>query len=62
MQQYILSRRAGKTYIAKVVRWAKRLDADVVTIHHDLSVTLECKDGCICNHYKPTPQELERRN
>jgi hypothetical protein len=48
-----------KSYIIQVSRWAKRLEADDMTIHEDKTVTLECADGCICNHYKPTPQELK---
>lgn len=49
-----------KSYIIQVSRWAKRLEADDMTIHEDETVTLECADGCICNHYKPTPQELAK--
>lgn len=60
MKQIILGR-ASREYIIKVAEWAKKIEADEMTIHHDLSVTLENRDGCICNHYKPTPQELRRK-
>lgn len=39
-------------------KWARRLEADEMTIHKDGSVTLMCKYGCICEDYKPTRSEL----
>lgn len=60
MKQFVLGR-ASKEYIIKVAEWAKRLEVEEMTIHRDLSVTLGCRDGNICNHYKPSPQELRRR-
>lgn len=41
-------------------KWARRLDADEMTIHKDGSITLMCADGCICKNYKPTRKEFYR--
>lgn len=49
-----------KRYKEQVRKWAKRLEADEVTIHCDRSVTLMCEDGCICYRYNPQPCELQK--
>lgn len=42
-------------------KWAKRLDAEEMTIHKDGTVTLMCADGCICESYRPTFKELYKK-
>ena len=61
MEMIDLRKRATTEYKVKVWNWAKRLDAEEITIHEDWSVTLSCKDGYICYHYKPTTQELNHK-
>ena len=39
-------------------KWARRLEADEMTIHSDGSITLMCTDGYICERYRPTAKEL----
>lgn len=43
-------------------KWAKRLEAEEMTIHKDGSVSLYCKYGCICENYMPTREELYKIN
>jgi len=52
--------RHSKQYIASIRTWGRFLLATEGTIWTDGTVTLMCKDGAICNHYRPTPQELRR--
>lgn len=54
--------RNNKSYAIQVYYWAKRLGADECTIHTDNSVTLDCKDGNICDHFKPTASELSHKS
>ena len=42
-------------------RWARRLEADEMVIHKDGTVSLTCKDGIICENYRPSAKELYRR-
>lgn len=42
-------------------KWAKRLEAEEMTIHKDGSVTLMCEEGCICERYTPTAKELYKQ-
>lgn len=51
----------SKEYIIAVGEWGKRLLAQDCTIWRDGTVTLMCRDGYICDHYRPTPQELRRK-
>lgn len=53
--------RASVTYIAKINAYGKRLGATEIIIHSDMSVTMSCPDGGICERYKPSTKELERR-
>ena len=39
-------------------KWARRLEAEEMTIHKDGTVTLMCKYGCICENYRPAAKEL----
>lgn len=39
-------------------KWARRLDADEMTIHANGSISLYCKDDCICENYFPAAKEL----
>lgn len=38
--------------------WATKLEADTMFINDDNTVSLYCKDGCICENYAPTIKEL----
>ena len=51
----------NRVYIIAVQAWGRRLEADECTIWPDGTVTLECKYGNICDHYRPTPQELRKK-
>lgn len=51
-------RRVHKDQRIKIYYWAKRLDAEECIIHTDGTVSLYCKDGCICEHYRPSEREL----
>ena len=52
----------NRAYIISVQAWGRRLEANECTIWSDGTVTLMHKDGAICNHYRPTPQELRRHS
>ena len=41
-------------------KWARFLLADEMIIHHNGTVTLMCKYGCICDNYMPTADELRK--
>ena len=41
-----------------IEKWAKRLEAEEMTIHKNGSITLMCKYGYICERYTPTYKEL----
>lgn len=58
MTTYNFCRRMDVSTKIALDRWARRLDADEMTIHKDGSVTLMCTDGCICENYTPTRNEL----
>lgn len=58
MKTYNFCRRMDVSTKIALDRWARRLDADEMTIHKDGSVTLMCTDGCICENYTPTRNEL----
>ena len=60
MKTYNFCRRMDVSTKIALDRWARRLDADEMTIHKDGSVTLMCADGYICENYKPTRKELYR--
>ena len=55
---YNFCRKISVDYKIQLQRWAKRLEADEMTIHSDGTITLMCKDGCICENYKPSLKEL----
>ena len=38
--------------------WARHLEAEELTLNDDGTVTLESKDGYICENYTPTNEEL----
>lgn len=59
MTTYNFCRKASKEYRIALDRWARRLEAEEMTIHSDGCVTLTCKDGYICNNYRPTSKELK---
>ena len=61
MQSTILGK-FDKNYIIQVSIWCKGLGADEITIWSDGSVTAWCKDGSICDRYKPTTKELAKAN
>lgn len=46
--------------IKAIYGYAKRLEADECIIHGNGSISLYCKDGCICENYIPTRKELHR--
>lgn len=50
--------RHSKEYISSVWNYAKRLEAETITIHKDGTIDLFCSDGCICENYRPTAKEL----
>lgn len=52
----------NKKYLEQIRKWANRLDATDVTVHHDSSVSLLCEDGYICCRYQPSAQELKTRS
>ena len=58
MKIYDFSKNMEVSYKIALNKYAKRLEADEMTIHRDNSITLMCEDGCICEHYKPTSKEL----
>lgn len=41
-------------------KWAKRLNAEEMTVHKDGSVTLINSEGYICENYRPSAKELNR--
>ena len=47
-------------YKVLLLRLAKRLDAEEMTIHSDGTITLMGKDGCICRRYKPSSEEINK--
>ena len=62
MKTYNFCKRIDVETKVLLYKWAKRLEADEMTIHKDGSVTLMCKDGCICDNYKPTASELYKQS
>ena len=58
MTVYNFCEKMNVPYKLLLEKWAKRLDAEEMTIHRDGSVTLMCKDGCICKRYTPTSKEI----
>lgn len=58
MTVYNFSKRIDVDTKILLERWARRLEADEMTIHRDGSITLICTDGYICEHYRPTAKEL----
>ena len=58
MQVTNLCKKLNKVDIIAISRWAKKLDAEECTIHSDGTVSLYCKDGCICENYLPSGREL----
>ena len=60
MKQIIIGHHK-KAYIIELYRWAKRLEAEEMTVWSNGSVTLMCKDGCICDEYTPSNYELNPR-
>lgn len=61
MRTFNLCRKMDLSDKIALSRYAKRLEADEMTIHHDGSITLVCSDGIICEHYFPTRKELNAR-
>lgn len=55
------NRKYRKEDLIALNRYAKRLGAEEMTIHKDGTITLMCKDGCICDNYLPTSKELYNR-
>lgn len=51
----------NKEYLIQLNYYAKRLEAEEMTVHMDGSITLTCEDGYICERYHPTAKELNRR-
>ena len=47
-------------YKEAVLEYADRLQAQYVEINEDSTITLMCKDGCICENYLPSNEELQR--
>lgn len=41
-------------------KWARRLDAEEMTVHKDGSVTLINSEGYICENYRPSAKELNK--
>lgn len=60
MTTYDFCKRLSREHKIALNRWARRLDADEMTIHADGTVTLMCEDGCICENYNPSAKELRR--
>ena len=58
MTVYNFCEKMNVPYKLLLEKWAKRLDAEEMTIHRDGSVTLMCKDGYICERYIPTSTEI----
>lgn len=58
MTVYNFCKKMNMQYKMLLKKYAKRLEAEEVTIHKDGSVTLMCKDGCICERYTPTSKEI----
>jgi len=58
MKTYNMCKRMDKQTKIAINRWSKRLEADIVIIHKDGSVTLTCEDGIICDNYTPTAKDL----
>lgn len=50
----------SKAYLIALDRWARKLEATDMVLHKDGTVTLSCKDGGICNNYRPTAEELRK--
>ena len=48
--------------IIALIKYARRLEAEELTIHKDGTITLMCKDGCICENYLPTAKELYKED
>ena len=61
MKVYNFCRRMDVQTKILIDKWARRLETEEMTIHKDGSVTLMCKDGCICENYRPTSKELYSR-
>lgn len=60
MTTYDFCKRLSREHKIALNRWARRLEADEMTIHADGTVTLMCEDGGICEHYRPSAKELRR--
>ena len=60
MKTVVLGRHK-KEYLIQLNHYAKRLEAEDMTVHTDGSITLTCEDGYICERYHPTAKELNRR-
>lgn len=58
MKTYNFCKRMNVQTKIAINRWARRLEADEVTIHKDGTVTMTCEDGYICYHDRPTAKEL----
>lgn len=58
MKTYNMCKRMDKETIIVLNKYAKRLEADELIIHKDGSITLTCKDGIICDRYRPAAHEL----
>ena len=58
MRTYNFCRRMDVETKIALDKWARRLEAEEMTIHKDGSVTLMCVDGYICENYTPSGKEL----
>ena len=58
MKTYNFCKRMDAPHKILLYKWARRLEADEMTIHKDGSVTLMCSDVCICERYYPSAKEL----
>lgn len=58
MKTYNMCKRMDKQTIIALNKYAKRLEADILIIHKDGSITLTCEDGIICDNYEPTAKDL----
>lgn len=51
-------RKIRRLEVIAIYKYAKRLEAEECIIHSDGTISLYCKDGCICEHYSPGAREL----
>lgn len=62
MKSYNFCKKMDVSTKIALEKYARRLEADEMTVHKNGSITLICADGYICENYFPTSKELYSRN